>query len=301
MREQARARTSRCTDAYHLERELLPALAKAGIDIRSVRQLPPPQRQWLDNYFEREIYPVLTPLALDPAHPFPVLLNRSLNLAVMLLDPRPARRPHRLAVVQVPRVLPRVIRIPDQDGRRTYVMTADIVQQYLAQLFPGLDVLHHVQLPRHPRQQPRSRRGADHRPDQFDREGADQTPSRRAGAARDRQAPTRRVIERFTKAFGLDTEDVYYCDGPVNLGRLMELYSLIEAPEPKGLADRAAPRRHLDVGRRDSSPTCATATSCCTTRTSRSPRSRTSCGFGPRPARAGDQADDLPRRFQVGR
>jgi polyphosphate kinase len=85
---------------------------------------------------------VLTPLAVDPSHPFPVLLNKSLNLAVLLLDPRQPRKTHRIAVVQVPRVLPRITRLPDQDGKRVYVFTADIVQEHLAELFPGLEVLH---------------------------------------------------------------------------------------------------------------------------------------------------------------
>ena len=231
VREQARALNEQMHKAY--QESLMPALAKAGIDIRSVRHLPPTQRQWLDSYFEREIYPVLTPLALDPAHPFPVLLNRSLNLAVLLLDPRQQRRPHRMAVVQVPRVLPRIIRIPDADGRRTYVLTADIVQQYLAHLFPGLDVLHSCSF--------RVTRDSNLEVDEL--QATDLLSSiEKELIKRRRGEPVRLeidrgahpdVVERFTKAFGLDPEDVYFCDGPVNLGRMMELYQLIELPELK--------------------------------------------------------------------
>ena len=79
----------------------------------------------------REIYPVLTPLAVDPSHPFPVLLNKSLNLVVLLQDPKAVRRAHRMAVVQVPRSLPRILRVPEAEGPRAWVFTADIVQSNL--------------------------------------------------------------------------------------------------------------------------------------------------------------------------
>src|SRR5262249_26569996 len=96
---------------------LVPALAKAGLEIKPVKQLNAAQRQWLDTHFRREIHPVLTPLAVDPAHPFPVLLNKSLNIAPLLLEPRQGRRPHPMAVGPGPRALPRIQRRPHPSGQ----------------------------------------------------------------------------------------------------------------------------------------------------------------------------------------
>ena len=226
VREQARL----FNDELHRtwKEHVVPALAKAGIDIRAARQLAPAQKQWVDAHFLREIYPVLTPLAVDPSHPFPVLLNKSLNLAVLLLDPRQPRKTHRIAVVQVPRVLPRITRLPDQDGKRVYVFTADIVQEHLAELFPGLEVLHSCSF----------RVTRDSNIDVDDMQATDLMSSiERELIKRRRGEPVRLeidqgahpdIVDRFIRAFQLDADDVYYCSGPVNLGRLMELYQTIE-------------------------------------------------------------------------
>ncbi|MGE3171528.1 MAG: polyphosphate kinase 1 [Planctomycetota bacterium] len=213
------------------QNHLVPELLRAGIEIRTVRQLQPDQREWVDSHFLREIYPVLTPLAVDPSHPFPVLLNKSLNLAVLLLDPRQPRKTHRIAVVQVPRVLPRITRLPDRDGRRVYLFTADIVQAHLGVLFPGLEVLHSCSF----------RVTRDSNIDVDDMQATDLMSSiERELIKRRRGEPVRLeidhsahpdIVDRFIRAFTLEHDDVYYCDGPVNLGRVMELYQTIEIPE----------------------------------------------------------------------
>ncbi len=209
---------------------LQPALAQASIEFRTMRQLTPQQRAWVDSHFEREIYPILTPLAVDPAHPFPVLLNKSLNLAALLLDPRQARRQNRLAVVQVPRALPRVLRLPDQDGKRVFVLTAEIIQDHLGDLFPGLEVLHSCTF----RVTRDSNLGVDEHAtsDLLSSIEKELIKRRRGEPVRLEidQSAHMDVIERFAKAFSLDPADVYYCEGPVNLGRLGELLSL-EAAE----------------------------------------------------------------------
>ncbi|HLQ36627.1 MAG TPA: polyphosphate kinase 1, partial [Planctomycetota bacterium] len=231
VREAARAFNA---EMHRVWKELLvPGLAKVGVEIKAVRGLSVPQQQWVDTYFHNEIYPILTPLAVDPAHPFPVLLNKSLNLAALLLDPRQSRRTHRMAVVQVPRVLPRIIRLPDQDGRRIYVFTADIIQAHLQVLFPGLDVLHACSF--------RVTRDSNLEVDEG--QATDLLSSiEKELIKRRRGEPVRLeidadahpdVIERFIKAFNLDADDVYFCDGPVNLDRMMELYQLVETPELK--------------------------------------------------------------------
>ncbi len=212
---------------------LVPAFRTVGIEFCAVRQLSAPHRQWLDAYFHREVYPVLTPLAVDPAHPFPVLLNLSLNLAVLLLDPRQARRTHRIAVVQVPRVLPRILRLPDQDGKRCYVFTAELIEAHLGELFPGLEVLNSCAF----------RVTRDSNLDVDDQQSTDLLSSiEKELVKRRRGEPVRleiaqdahpEIVDRFLKAFALDHDDLYLCDGPLNLGRLMELHQLVEAPELK--------------------------------------------------------------------
>src|SRR5207237_2628553 len=90
------------------------------------------------DYFAREVFPVLTPIALDPGHPFPHLRNKSLNLAVRFAPGSPGAR-LRYGVVPVPSVLPRLVDVPD-GGRRTYVLLEDVISRYVAQLFPGMPI-----------------------------------------------------------------------------------------------------------------------------------------------------------------
>lgn len=221
--------------------QLVPELEKAGIGFRLVRQLPAGQQKWVESYFTREVYPILTPLAVDPAHPFPVLLNKSLNLVVLLQDPRQPRRAHRMAVVQVPRSLPRILRVPENEGPRAYVFTADVVQSHLRELFPGLEVVHVSTF----------RVTRDSNLDVDEIQATDLMSSiEKELMKRRRGEPVRLeidtgahpdVLDRFQKAFGLDAEDIYFCDGPVNLGRILELHQMVEQPELKD--PPAQPRR----------------------------------------------------------
>ncbi|MEZ6037608.1 MAG: polyphosphate kinase 1 [Planctomycetota bacterium] len=220
---------------------LLPELVAAGIQMPSIKQLDREQQKWVDSYFQREIYPILTPLAVDPAHPFPVLLNKSLNVAVLLQDPRQARRTPRMAVVQVPRSLPRILRLPDTGQGRAYVFTADVVQANLHELFAGLEVLHTCTF--------RITRDSNLEVDEM--QATDLMSSiEKELVKRRRGEPVRLeidsdahpdVLERFLNAFSLENDDVHFCDGPVNLGRLMEFYQLVDQPSLKDVPN--APRR----------------------------------------------------------
>src|SRR5436305_7282816 len=97
-----------------LKTDVLPALEREGIFVRGLKDLTEADRRHLGEVFRREIFPVLTPLAIDPGHPFPHLLNKSLNLAVMLR--RPSHDEKLFAVVQVPSVLPRFVPLPASAG-----------------------------------------------------------------------------------------------------------------------------------------------------------------------------------------
>ena len=103
------------TEQYRIaSTEVLPALEKEGILIRQLKDLGEASRKYLREMFSREIFPVLTPLAIDPLHPFPHLLNKSLNLVVLLQ--RPKETDTRFAVVQVPAMLPRFVQLPTDKG-----------------------------------------------------------------------------------------------------------------------------------------------------------------------------------------
>ncbi|HEY4393537.1 MAG TPA: RNA degradosome polyphosphate kinase, partial [Polyangia bacterium] len=121
--------------------QLLPALANHGIRFFNFNDMERDDQAWMRDYYHAEVLPVLTPLALDPAHPFPQLLNKSLNIIVRLEMPSGGEMLRHLAVVQVPRVLPRLVRLPHENGRRDYVFLGNLIGHYLADLFPGTRIL----------------------------------------------------------------------------------------------------------------------------------------------------------------
>jgi polyphosphate kinase len=128
------AEQSRC-----LNQDVLPALAKSGIVIRDVKELSAADAKHLRDQFNSQIFPVLTPLATDPAHPFPHLLNKSLNLAVMMK--RPDSDEPQFAVVQVPGVLQRMVPLPTADASTAaFVPLETVIRQHLPVLWPGLTI-----------------------------------------------------------------------------------------------------------------------------------------------------------------
>jgi polyphosphate kinase len=126
--------------AHVFTQQVAPELAARGVRMAGVDELGADDRRWLDRVFEDQVFPVLTPLAVDPAHPFPYISNLSMNLAVVVRDPRDGNR--RFARVKVPPILPRFVVLPD--GER-YVPLEQVIADHLARLFTGLEVLeHHV-------------------------------------------------------------------------------------------------------------------------------------------------------------
>ena len=122
-------------------KQLAPALANAGIRFLKFNELDETDRGWAENFFRSEVQPVLTPLAIDSAHPFPQLLNRSHNLIVQLDASASSKPVRRLAIVQVPRVLPRLVRLPREDPlRQDYIFLGQLIGQFLDELFPGLKI-----------------------------------------------------------------------------------------------------------------------------------------------------------------
>lgn len=124
------------------QKELVPPLAKQGIRFLRSEQLVKGDRDWLHNYFRSEVLPVLTPLAIDSAHPFPQLLNRTLNLIIRMETGARGKSGQRLALVQVPRVLPRLVKLPEKAGRQQdYIFLDEAISAFLDELFPELKIV----------------------------------------------------------------------------------------------------------------------------------------------------------------
>ena len=125
--------------------ELCPQLAAAGVALVAPESFTPEQRAFARNHFSINVFPALTPLAVDPGHPFPHLRNRSLNIAVILAKSQGRRRARvpkeqLLAVVQVPMVLGRLVRLPSEPGKQSFALLGDVISAYVGDLFPGYEV-----------------------------------------------------------------------------------------------------------------------------------------------------------------
>jgi polyphosphate kinase len=119
-----------------LFRSIIPSLEKEGIIFLKMEQLDEEQKRFIYNYFKQNIFPVLTPMAVDQSRPFPLLLNKSLNLIVLLEPDNTAEDKELIAFVQVPSVLPRIIQLEDKK-RNLFVYLEDIMEEYISDLFPG--------------------------------------------------------------------------------------------------------------------------------------------------------------------
>jgi polyphosphate kinase len=214
---------------------LLPALEAERIRILRRGVWNDPQRRWVKEYFLREAMPVLTPIGLDPAHPFPRILNKSLNF-IVTLDGRDAfGRTSGRAVVQAPRLLPRLIRLPPgvADGPDDFILLSSVLHAHVGGLFPGMKVKSCNQF--------RVTRDSDLWVD--DEETEDLLDALQGELFRRNYGDEVRlevttnsspeVIEFLLEQFGLDSNDLYAVDGPVNLNRLSTLYDLVERPELK--------------------------------------------------------------------
>ncbi len=193
------------------------------------------QRAWVREYFMREVYPVLTPIGLDPAHPFPRILNKSLNFAVELEGKDAFGRSSGIAVVQAPRALPRVIRLPADIAGCDYgfVFLSSIVHAHVETLFAGMQVRGWYQF--------RVTRNSDVEVE--DEEVKDLREALK-GELRQRhfgdevrlevaETCSEKIAQFLQQQFELSEEDVYRVAGPVNLVRLMQVPDWVDRPELK--------------------------------------------------------------------
>ncbi len=212
--------------------EILPALEKEGVRILRPDALSKKDAAWVSHHFENEIFPVLTPIAVDPAHPFPHIQSKSLSIAALLGTEDP-QEPYRLGVVQLPRVLSRIIRLPDRAGHRVYVFLPDVIRWQLPKLFPGVPILDHTAF--------RVTRNSNLYVDEEEIENLltaveQELRRRRRGEAvrlEVRKPAGPQIEQALLSVFELERADLYECEGPVNLSRLHELVALEERERPK--------------------------------------------------------------------
>ena len=225
----ARARTMFADMSACLLDEVLPELRAHGVDLKSVDDLDPPGRAFLDQHFRDQILPVLTPLAIDPGHPFPHLRNKSLNLIALLAGSRRSDVQPAFAVVQVPSVLQRLVQVPTQSGRHAFVLLENIIATHIGSLFPGFRCLGAWSF--------RVVRNFDLSIDDEEAEdlleSVEQEVRRRdrGGAVRltiDRDADER-AVAMLTEATGLTPERVFRVRGPQNYGDLTSMGAPLDA------------------------------------------------------------------------
>src|SRR5579862_2994219 len=212
---------------------LLPALASEGVPLLGRAEWSAEASEWLEQYFEREIEPVLSPLGLDPARPFPRIQNKSLNFIVRLEGKDAFDRDSELAIVQAPRSLPRVVPLPGVGGSRGCVLLSAIVQAFVHKLFSGIKVIGCYQF--------RITRNSDlfvdeEEIDDLRRALEGELAHRRYGAAvrleTSNDCPDDMV--KFLQAqFASNGLDTYPVAGPVNLNRLSAVYDLVQRPDLK--------------------------------------------------------------------
>ena len=216
-----------------LNKQILPALAKQGVLLLRHDDRNEAQRAWVKEFFEQQVRPLLTPIVLDPAHPFPQVVNKSLNFIVELAGKDAFGRGTSIAVIKAPRVLPRIIRLPDGLGRAgaaSFCLLSSIIHAHITDLFPGREVLGYSQF--------RVTRDSDLWVDEDEVKNLRQAlkgelQTRQFGFAVRlevaRNCPDN-LAQFLLDQFGIDPEFLYAVDGPVNMVRLNELIDYASKP-----------------------------------------------------------------------
>ncbi len=233
-----------------LNQVLLPELNREGVRFLARNEWTAEQAEWIKEFFKRELAPIMSPLGLDPAHPFPRPLNKSLAFIVNLKGKDAFGRNSGKAIVQAPRALPRVVRLPAEcaEGANDFVLLSAIIDAHMDELFSGMQATGVYQF--------RVTRNSDlfvdeEEVDDLLRALEGELPSRRYGdAARlevAQDCPPE--LENYLMAqFALSAEDVYRCHGPVNLMRLAAVPGLVDRPDLKYPGFRPGVPRRMRSG-----------------------------------------------------
>jgi polyphosphate kinase len=212
---------------------LLPELRRQDVHLLDWPELDDEARAFAKDYFQREVDPLLTPISIDPAHPFPRVLNKALCLALLLRAKRRSSGPQVLGVVTVPRALPRFVRLPAPEGKYQYLLLQDLIAQHLGGMYRGYEVLAHASF--------RVTRNSNL---YFEEEEARslletirvELHNRRKGDAVRLEIETGadpEIVERLRVNFELDEDQVFRGEGPVNLSRLMFFYQDVKRADLK--------------------------------------------------------------------
>ncbi len=218
-----------------LNQQVLPALAARGVRLLHHADRTEAQRAWVAGYFAREVRPLLTPIGLDPAHPFPQVVNKSLNFVLELGGRDAFGRETTIAIVKAPRVLPRVIKVPAElaNGGNTFVLLTSVIHAHVAELFPGRELTGWSQF--------RVTRNSDL---VFDEDEVKNLRQALQGELVHRQfgLPLRlevaancpaQLAQMLLAQFDLAEDDLYRCDGPVNIMRLSSLIDEVDLEDLK--------------------------------------------------------------------
>jgi polyphosphate kinase len=219
-------------DKYRLwNEELVPNLERNDIFFLRYEELTEEEKQYYTKYFESSVYPVLTPLAVDPVHPFPQLLNKSLNVAVELEG---TDLNTNLAVVQVPRILPRLVPYrAGKSGMYRYIFIGSLIQAYVGSLFHGVQVKGAYQF--------RVTRNSDLYLDEEETDNLlkaielELRKRSRGNAVRlevQKDCPSH-ITDQLLQTFDLSSDDLFQVDGPINFLRLMPVISEVDRPDLK--------------------------------------------------------------------
>ncbi|MCC5839610.1 MAG: polyphosphate kinase 1 [Opitutales bacterium] len=214
--------------------QIVPGLREKGIFFKTRKELTRREHQWLRTYFDEQIQPVLTPLAIDPAHPFPQFANKSLYILLWLNDPDTPEIERMLAFIPVPRILPRVVRVPGtRRAPECYVFLSDVLKMFAPTLFPGYEIisLHAF----------RVTRNSDLYIDEEEVENLLQSIEEelynlRKGAAvrlEIEDSVEEALLDELLGAIRLSKQFVFRIQGPLNLMRMMSVYDLIDRPDLK--------------------------------------------------------------------
>ena len=210
---------------------LLPMLRHEGIDLLNHADRNEQQRHWVSTFFRKQVQPLLTPIGLDPSHPFPQVANKTLNFIVKLGGLDAFGRDNAIAIVRIPRVLPRVIKLPAKitGDKQAFVLLSSVVRAHLDELFPGRPIEAFSQF--------RLTRDTDIDVDEDDLTNLRQALRSKMSTRQFGQALRMEVVascptdlsDFLLEQFGLSVDALYRVDGPVNLGRLTQLIDQAEA------------------------------------------------------------------------
>ena len=217
--------------------QLLPALRAENIRLLNWRDLDDRARDYALDYYETQVDPLLTPVTIDPSHPFPRVLNKALCIALLLRSKRAAKIAPRtataLGVVTVPRAVPRLVPLPSADGRHDFIMLHKLIEAQVERMFRGYEVL--ARAPFRVTRNSNLYLQEEEARSVLESVRSELHNRRKGDAVRmeiEHSAPEE-IVERLRVNFELEPSQVFHTKGPVNLARMMNLYSGVARPELK--------------------------------------------------------------------